>query len=103
MATTFPSKIQTFPTMQNIEVADADLIKQYQTAIQNGDFISAQQILSQISEVNTKIINADLLNTVSDTVKAIEQYIKEFQAQKIVVSSTRPESQNVGDFWWRVI
>ena len=66
MATTFPSQIQTFPQMMNILAGEGDYVKQYQDAMESGDLATAQSILSQISNSQSKIITADYLNTIND-------------------------------------
>ena len=56
--TSFPDSIQTFTTMQDVESTDGALIKQYQTAIENGDIATAQTIYQQSPNADYKIINS---------------------------------------------
>ena len=72
--TSFPNSIQSFPTMQDISVADASLVQQYQEAMESGNIATAMAILGQISNADKKIIRADLLNTITDTSVAIQQF-----------------------------
>lgn len=102
MATTFPGSIQTFPTMQNMTASDGALIAQYQAAMQVGNVTLAQQILAQIPNAQTKIITADYLNTINDTVVAVENYFTTKYTPAYVVSSTKPTNQNATDFWFQV-
>ena len=88
MATTFPNQIQTFPQMMNILAGEGNYVKQYQDAMESGDLATAQSILSQISNNQNKIITADYLNTINDTVVAVEQYFNERYSPAYIVSET---------------
>lgn len=101
MATTFPDSIQTFPDFENITSADAEAVKQYQTYIQNNQFALAQAVLQTITNYGNKFINADVLNTIADTIEAVENYSQTSFGQHIITSATQP-SQNTNDFWWQV-
>ena len=74
MATNFPNSLQTFPTMQNINSTDAPLVEQYQQYMQQGDIASAEQVLDSIENGQNKIISADYMNTITDTINALETY-----------------------------
>lgn len=102
MSTTFPTSIQTFPTMQDISVADASLVQQYQEAMEAGNIATATAILGQISNADKKIIRADLLNTITDTSVALQQFYADKFSNGYVVSSTQPAGQSAGDFWFRL-
>lgn len=102
MSTTFPTSIQTFPTMQDISVADATLVQQYQEAMEAGNIATATAILGQISNADKKIIRADLLNTITDTSVALQQFYVDKFSNGYVVSSTQPAGQSAGDFWFRL-
>ena len=103
MATTFPNSIQTFPTMVDIDSADATLVAQYQNAIQNGDAVSAAQILRSITNYSKKIINADLLNTINDTLVAVQQFYANKYNPSYIVSENQPSGQSEGDYWFQII
>ena len=64
MATNFPNQI--FPTMEDIKATDAALVMAYQQAMKDGDINRAQTILATIPNYNSKIITADLLNSILD-------------------------------------
>lgn len=102
MATTFPSEIQTFPQMSEISASDGTLIQQYQIAMQAGNLSLARQILQQIPNNQQKIITADYLNTINDTVVAVEQYFQGRYSPAYVVSEQRPTGQVATDFWFQV-
>ena len=78
MATSFPNAIQNFPQMIDLIASDGTLVQQYQTAMQAGNLALAKQILDHIPNNQSKIITADYLNTIKDTVVAVEKY---FQAR----------------------
>ena len=102
MATTFPNAIQTFPQMIDLLASDGSLAQQYQTAMQAGNLTLAQQILAQIPNNQNKIITADYLNTINDTVVAVEKYFQARYSPAYVVSNTQPSAQENGDFWFQV-
>ena len=100
--TSFPNSIQRFPTMRDISVADASLVQQYQEAMEAGNIATATAILGQISNADKKIIRADLLNTITDTSVAIQQYYAEPSSNGYIVSETQPAGQAKGDFWFKL-
>lgn len=102
MSSVFPNEIQTFPTMQDISVADASLVQQYQDAMESGNIATATAILGQISNADKKIIRADLLNTITDTSVALQQYYAEKFSNGYIVSATQPAGQAKGDFWFKL-
>lgn len=101
--TSFPQSIQTFPTMTNVTSSDGALISQYQSAIQSGDTTLASQILSQIYEGQNKIINADYINTILDTLEALQIYYTNTYSISYIVSENQPTGQACGDFWFQII
>ena len=88
--------------MQDISASDGALIAQYQIAMQTGNLALAKQILSQIPNSQNKIITADYLNTINDTVVAVEKYFQARYSPAYVVSNTQPSAQENGDFWFQV-
>ena len=102
MATTYPGAIQEFPEMVDVLATDGPLIVLYQNAMQNGDLVLAQQILAQIPNNQKKIITADYLNTINDTVVAVEKYFTARYSPAYVVSETQPLMQEATDFWFQV-
>ena len=102
MPSLFPQQVQTFNQMQDISASDGALIAQYQTAMQAGNLTLAKQILAQIPNNQNKIITADYLNTINDTVVAVEKYFQARYSPAYVVSNTQPSSQESGDFWFQV-
>ena len=102
MATTFPNAIQNFPQMVDLIASDGALVQQYQTAMQAGNLALAKQILDQIPNNQSKIITADYLNTINDTLVAVEKYFQVRYSPAYVVSSTQPSAQESGDFWFQV-
>lgn len=102
MPSLFPGAIQNFPQMIDLLASDGSLVQQYQTAMQAGNLTLAQRILAQIPNNQNKIITADYLNTINDTVVAVEKYFQARYSPAYVVSSTQPISQESGDFWFQV-
>ena len=102
MATSYPNSVQTFPQMIDLTASDGPLVQQYQTAMQAGNLTLAKQILAQIPNNQSKIITADYLNTINDTLVAVEQYFQARYSPAYVVSNTRPTNQETGDFWFEI-
>ena len=102
MSTLFPGAVQTFPQMIDLTASDGTLAQQYQTAMQAGNLALAKQILAQIPNSQNKIITADYLNTINDTVVAVEKYFQARYSPAYVVSNTQPSAQENGDFWFQV-
>ena len=102
MPSLFPSEIQTFPQMIDLATSDGTLVQQYQIAMQAGNLTLAKQILAQIPNNQNKIITADYLNTINDTVVAMEKYFQARYSPAYIVSDTQPQSQGKSDFWFEV-
>lgn len=102
MPSLFPNQVQTFPQMIDASASDGTLIQQYQTAMQAGNLSLAKQILAQIPNNQSKIITADYLNTINDTVVAVEQYFKCRYSPAYIVSEEQPAFQEATDFWFQV-
>ena len=102
MATSFPNSTQTFPQMIDLTASDGPLVQQYQIAMQSGNLALAKQILAQIPNNQSKIITADYLNTINDTVLAVEQYFQARYSPAYIVSDMQPQSQEKNDFWFEI-
>lgn len=102
MATTFPNAIQNFPQMIDLIASDGALVQQYQAAMQAGNLTLAKQILEQIPNNQNKIITADYLNTINDTLVAVEKYFQARYSPAYIVSNIQPSVQESGDFWFQV-
>ena len=102
MATSYPNSVQTFPQMIDLSASDGLLAQQYQTAMQAGNLALAKQILAQIPNNQNKIITADYLNTINDTVVAVEAYFGSRYSPAYIVSETQPAYQEATDFWFEV-
>ena len=102
MPSLFPGAIQAFPQMIDLTASDGTLAQQYQIAMQAGNLTLAKQILAQIPNNQSKIITADYLNTINDTVVAVEQYFQARYSPAYIVSDTQPQSQEKNDFWFEI-
>lgn len=83
MASTFPEQIDSFLEFLDVTSNDAYNLKLYQQAIQEGDFITAQDCLRNISNYKNKIVNAERLNKFNDAIHAIEVFYRDNIADKI--------------------
>ena len=102
MATSYPNSVQTFPQMIDLTASDGALAQQYQAAMQIGNLTLAKQILAQIPNNQNKILTADYLNTINDTVVAIETYFRGRYSPAYIVSESQPAYQEATDFWFEV-
>ena len=74
--TTFPDTEQAFVEMIDMTSSDGALMTQYQTAMNNGDFVTARSVLAQIPNYNNKILDSVKMNTLFDTTVALERFYK---------------------------
>lgn len=98
----FPEEIITFEDRMNMDTSDYALVKQYQEALQNQDIETANEILIQIPNYQRKIISPDYLNSIAQTVMALELYFLEKYSPAIVVSSSQPVHQEETDMWFQI-
>lgn len=98
----FPDTLVTFPTMMDITASDGNLIALYQQAVQAQDTETAASILAQITNYDKKIITANYLNTLGQTVNDIELFYAEKYNPAYVVSDTQPIAQEPTDFWFEI-
>ena len=103
MPSSYPNSIQLFPTMQDMTVSDAWLGTQFQQAMQAGNVPLAQTILAQITDKDTKIISAELLNTAWDTLVALQKQFITKYSPAYIISETQPADQEIGDYWFEVV
>ena len=102
MPSLFPGAIQTFPQMIDLTASEDKIVQKFQAAKQAGNLTQAKQILGQISDNQNKIITADYLNTINDTLVALETYFTNKYSPAYVVSTTQPANQEATDFWFEV-
>ena len=86
----------------DIQLTDKELWAQFQSLYQSGNLALAKQILAQIPNNQSKIITADYLNTINDTVVAVEQYFRGRYSPAYIVSDSQPAYQETTDFWFEV-
>jgi len=103
MATSFPETIQNFPTMLDVDSSDIVAIKGYQQAILANNFALAAQYLASITDADKKLITAEYLNTINDTIEALENFYLNKWSPAYVVSENQPSSHEIGDFWLQVV
>lgn len=99
----FPQEIVTFPQMQDLSSADMENVKEYQAAMEAGNFTMAAYYLSRIQNASNKIINAQYINSITDTMEAVEKFYLEKYSPAYVVSATQPTAQETGDFWFQIV
>lgn len=72
--TTFPDSIQSFVTMLNMTVEDAEYVKGYQEAVLNNDTASQIYFYSKIVDAPQKFIDSGKINTLMQTCMALERF-----------------------------
>lgn len=102
ISTSFPNSIQTFPTMKDMTASDATLVQHYQELMKQGRINAARDVLAQITDYDRKLVTADLLNTMKDTIVALQIYYDSKFSPAYIVSATRPIGQDLYDFWFDV-
>lgn len=84
--TIFPEGVDNFPQWLDITAQDGPLIKQYMESVNNGNFALANQILSQIPSATQKIIKANDLNKLTQSMLAVERFylsdVKDYIVEK---------------------
>ena len=102
MATSYPGSVQTFPQMIDLTASDGALAQQYLAGMQAGNLTLTKQSVARMLNKQKIIITSDYLNTVNDTVIAVEKYFQTRYSPAYVVSGTQPSAQENGDFWFQV-
>ena len=92
--TNFPNSIDQFMTFLNIVATDGPLIAQYQSAMEAGNITLANQILTQIPQSTQKIITAVDLNTLSQSMLAVERFYS---------TDIEPYIDNLQESWINII
>lgn len=72
--TSFPDSVQSFVTMLNMATTDAVAVSGYQAAMEAGNTSLAQQYYSQIVNADSKFIDATKMNTIMNTVVALQRF-----------------------------
>lgn len=72
--TIFPEGIDNFNVFMDVVQSDYELLKLYQSALEDGDMAKAQNILEQIPNGSRKIISALRLNQLREAILALENF-----------------------------
>ena len=91
--TSFPNSIQTLPTFTDLSVADQTAYINYLKAILNDDYNTANTYLNSIT--NTALVNANKLNIIIDTIKAIQDVYSNTSTFLDVVNLKQAEWQKI--------
>ena len=85
----FPDGLDSWETFLNVVETDAELLKQYQQYILDGDMVNAQIIYNQIPNADRKFVGALVFNQFADAIMALEAFygnsgFEEYVAEKQV-------------------
>ena len=85
----------------DIQLTDKELWAQFQSLYQSGDYVNALSLL-QNSQLSSKSLIADVLNTITDYLVQVENLNDpDFKADRAVVQSSQPV-QAAGYLWFQV-
>lgn len=73
--TNFPESIDTFVQMLDVVASDATSLKAYQDAMENGNIVQANNALSNMADAVKKILTADKINKIFDSVQALQRFL----------------------------
>lgn len=91
--TTFPDSVQTLPTFTNLATGSQTIYLKYLKAILDGDFEEASAFLSMMPD--NSIISASKLNTISDTISAIQEVFSTTDTFLNVINAKQSEWQSI--------
>lgn len=74
-ATSFPDTFQSLKKYQDVTQDDLNAYNEYRNYIDNNDFNNAKTALKKITEYDSKTITAAEINTLIDTVQALQSYM----------------------------
>lgn len=77
--TIFPDAIQPLPLYEDLTEADANNYQGYLNAVRMGQWSTARNYLSQITNIGNKALTAEKMNTMLDTISALQQYSINFE------------------------
>jgi len=70
----FPDGLDSWETFLDVVESDAELLKQYQQYVLDGDMVNAQSIYNQIPDANRKFIGALVMNQFADAIMSLEAF-----------------------------
>ena len=73
--TNFPESIDTFVQMLDIVASDATNLTAYQAAMEEGNVVQANAALSNIANGAQKLLTADKINKIFDSIEALERFL----------------------------
>lgn len=73
--TNFPESVDTFVEMLDIVSSDAVVLKAYQDAMEAGNVIQASNALNNMANAVQKILTADKINKVFNSIEALERFL----------------------------
>lgn len=73
--TTFPEAVDTFVQMLDIVASDATNLSEYQAAMEGGNIIQANAALANMANGTQKILTADKINKIFNSVEALERFL----------------------------
>jgi len=99
---TFPDGYISVPKLTAPSSAEAALIVQYNEALEQGDYATCQQILTNNPNLNNCRITVDAYNTIIDEIKSIEIYYNQevgalitgLAASKVGIDDSTPSPTN---------
>lgn len=73
--TNFPESVDTFVHMLNIVASDYATLSEYQSAMEEGNVVKANTALSNMADGVKKILTADKINKIFDSIEALQRFL----------------------------
>ncbi|MBO7693852.1 MAG: hypothetical protein J6T10_14625 [Methanobrevibacter sp.] len=73
--TNFPESVDTFVQMLNIVASDYATLSEYQSAMEEGNVVKANTALSNMVDGVKKILTADKINKIFDSIEALQRFL----------------------------
>ena len=90
--TSFPDAIQTFTEYLDITQSDVSAYNAAIEAMLKGDLSQAQSLLSFIPDIDKKVLTAEKLNMMTDTIQALQDFYGKDITSKLEEYQTRWEA-----------
>lgn len=71
----FPTGIDVFDRMTDVDLSTWPIVIEYEKYLNDGDFTAASRLLKDNPDLQSNIINADVINKLADAIMATENFV----------------------------
>ena len=91
--------------MQDVQLSDEALWKQFRTYCQQNNYTMAESILSSNPGLQKKIMSAANINHLTGNIYAMEELYQDnlFDKEQIPVTTEQPTTQTSGQLWFKIV